>query len=157
MRRVRRFCSLGLLLSLLLTAVCQGQSADDKLQQAFRSYLDESFALRPLDATMLGDHRFDARLDDISSKARAEWLRLYRRWLEKLEKEFATSDLSANGKVDFQIFRDELVRSIWLSENTRPFEEDPRTYGSYINDSVYSLLAQSPYRKNRMSPTQSRA
>ncbi len=149
MRRVRRFCSLGLLLSLLLTAVCQGQSADDKLQQAFRSYLDESFALRPLDATMLGDHRFDARLDDISSKARAEWLRLYRRWLEKLEKEFATSDLSANGKVDFQIFRDELVRSIWLSENTRPFEEDPRTYGSYINDSVYSLLAQSTLPKEQ--------
>ncbi len=146
---VRRFRSLGLLLSLLLTAFCQGQTADDKLQQAFRSYLDESFALRPLDATMLGDHRFDALLDDISPKARAEWLRLYRRWLERLEKEFSTGDLSANGKVDFQIFRDELVRSIWLSENTRPFEEDPRTYGNYINDSVYSLLAQSTLPKEQ--------
>ncbi len=69
-------------------------------------------------------------------------------WL-KSWKRSSRRDLSANGKVDFQIFRDELVRSIWLSENTRPFEEDPRTYGSYINDSVYSLLAQSTLPKEQ--------
>jgi uncharacterized protein (DUF885 family) len=51
--------------------------------------------------------------------------------------------LSAGGKVDFKIFEQELRREIWLDENTRPFEEDPRTYGRYISDSIYSLLTQS--------------
>ncbi len=45
--------------------------------------------------------------------------------------------------------RDDLERSIWLTENTKPFEEDPRTYGSYINDSVYSLLTQSTLPKEQ--------
>jgi uncharacterized protein (DUF885 family) len=34
-----------------------------------------------------------------------------------------------------------------LTENTRPFEEDPRAYGAYINDSIYQLLVQSTQPK----------
>jgi uncharacterized protein (DUF885 family) len=36
---------------------------------------------------------------------------------------------------------------IWLEENTKPFEEDPRVYNEYISDSVYSLLVQSTLPK----------
>ena len=32
---------------------------------------------------------------------------------------------------------------IWSAENTHPFEEDPRTYGDYLEDSVYVPLTQS--------------
>ncbi len=126
------------------------QSADERLQAFFQSHLEEVFQMRPFDATLLGDHRYDHLLDDISSTARQGWLEHNRRQLEKLNREFASASLSANGKIDFQIFRDDLVRNIWLAENTKPFEDDPRTYGNYINDSVYSLLVQStlPREKN---------
>ena len=103
--------------------------------------------MRPLEATMLGDHRFDHQLDDISPAARQTWLEQYRRRLELLPAEVPYADLSRNGQIDFEILRDELTRNIWLAENTRPFEEDPRTYGSYISDSVYSLLTQSTLPK----------
>ena len=99
---------------------------------------------------MLGDHRFDHLLDDISIEARQKWLEHSRAQLEKLNKLFANnSELTAAGQIDFLIFRDELARSIWLAENTKPFEEDPRTYGGYINDSVYSLLTQSTLPKEK--------
>jgi uncharacterized protein (DUF885 family) len=114
-----------------------------KLEAFFRTYLDEVFELRPYEATLLGDHRFDHRLDDISGEARKRWLSHYQSTLEKLKTQFDEQKLSPSIQVDFQIFRDELNRNIWLSENTKPFEEDPRTYGTYVNDSVYILLTQS--------------
>lgn len=135
----------------LFGATCrlQAQSADRQLEEVFKDHLEEVFQLRPLDATQLGDHRFDHRLDDISVSARRAWLDQNRRRLESLSKQIKVSDLSDSGKIDFEIFRDELIRNIWLSENTKPFEEDPRTYGSYINDSVYSLLTQSTLPKEK--------
>ena len=33
--------------------------------------------------------------------------------------------------------------TIWLAENTRPFETDPRVYNDFVTDSVYLLLTQS--------------
>ena len=123
------------------------QTADEKLAQFFKNHLDECFKLRPLEASMLGEHRYDHLLDDISKEARAGWLAHTRRQLVKLISDIPVTELSADGKIDYEILRDDLERNIWLTENTKPFEEDPRTFGSYINDSVYSLLAQSTLPK----------
>ena len=136
-----------LLWCLTLSSTVMGQSADEKLEQFYRRHLDESFQMRPLEATMLGDHRFDHLLDDISSEARQGWLAHYKSQLKRLTDEIPYDRLSRNGQIDFEILKDDLERNIWLSENTRPFEEDPRTYGSYISDSVYSLLVQSTLPK----------
>ena len=136
-----------LLWCLTLPSTVMGQSADEKLEQFYRRHLDESFQMRPLEATMLGDHRFDHLLDDISAEARKGWLAHYRSQLQRLTNEIPYDSLSRNGQIDFEILKDDLERNIWLSENTRPFEEDPRTYGSYISDSVYSLLVQSTLPK----------
>ena len=65
---------------LLTTAIAQ--DADAKLEAFFKAHLEESFKLRPLEATMLGEHRFDHLLDDISSDARKGWLEQYRKQLE---------------------------------------------------------------------------
>ena len=103
--------------------------------------------MRPLDATELGDHRFDNLLDDISPAARASWQAQMRKQLAALPNTVKYSELTRNGQIDYEIFRDELVRSLWLAKNTRPFEEDPRTYGGYLSDSVYLLLTQSTLPK----------
>jgi uncharacterized protein (DUF885 family) len=141
---------LTLLANVFLANTCFGQGESVKLTTLFQSYLDECFALRPLDATLLGDHRFDGKLDDVSLEARQKWLDLFRHQLQKLEQHVEYDSLDRIEKIDFEIWRDELKRNIWLNENTNPFAEDPRVYGNYINDSVYLLLAQStlPLEKN---------
>jgi uncharacterized protein (DUF885 family) len=121
--------------------------ADAKLEAFFRHCLDECFRQQPSDATSLGDHRFDAALEDVSAESRAKWIEHTRRTLASLPREVDYAQLSRAGQVDFEILRHELVKSIWLHENTRPFEEDPRTYTEYINGSVYVLLTQSTLPK----------
>jgi hypothetical protein len=130
-----------LLVPLHLAFAAPGE--DDKLQAFFKSYLEQNFRQQPMAATGLGDHRFDAQLDDISPEARAGWKKLTQQTLKQLPKQVDYQKLSRAGQVDFEILQQELRRDLWLTENFRPFEEDPRTYGRYINDSIYVLLTQS--------------
>lgn len=123
------------------------ENADTKLDTFYKAYLEESFEMRPLDASLLGDHRFDHLLDDISPQARDKWLEHTRARLAALPKEISFQDLSRNKQIDFEILQFDMARNIWLTENFSPFAEDPRTYGSYISDSVYSLLVQSTLPK----------
>jgi uncharacterized protein (DUF885 family) len=123
------------------------QDADAQLQAYFKQYLDQHFRLQPTEATGLGDHRFDGLLDDISSAARERWLQLDRDTLARLPQEVKYTQLTRNGQIDFEIFQHELQTALWLTENTRPFEEDPRTYGAYFSDSVYNLLTRSSQPK----------
>src|SRR5216117_1775496 len=140
----------------LTTALCtlltglgpaQAQEAEIRLNALFKDYLDEHFRQQPLEATQLGEHRFDHLLDDVTPRAREGWLAHTRQTLQELPKKIDYAKLSRAGQIDFDIFKKELTRTIWLAENTRPFEEDPRTYNGYINDSVYLLLTQSTLPK----------
>lgn len=144
---MKRAILTGLMVVFGMTNATFAQQADEQLDAFFRAYLEELFVQRPLEATLLGDHRFDHLLDDLSPQAREGWTDLARRRLAALPKEVAFERLSPDGKVSYEILRDELNRNIWLAENTKPFEEDPRTYGGYISDSVFSLLTQSTLPK----------
>src|SRR5262249_54532314 len=113
-----------------------------KLTAFFRSYLDELFRRHPLEATRLGDHRFDDRLDDLSPKARAASLDFHRDTLRKLPAAVAYEKLTRSAQIDYEILRHHLTFRIWEGENTRPFEEDARLWNEYVSDSVYLLFTQ---------------
>ncbi|MHB8522419.1 MAG: DUF885 domain-containing protein [Limisphaerales bacterium] len=129
------------------SSAARAQDADAHLDAFFRSYLEEHFRQQPVDATRLGDHRFDNRLDDLSPKARASWVALARKTLAALPKQVDYAHLSRDGQIDFEIFKHDLETTLWLEENTHPFEQDPRVFGDCINDSVFMLLAQSTLPK----------
>jgi uncharacterized protein (DUF885 family) len=143
---------LGLSLGLLgLTSVGPGPGfaadEDGKLAAFFRQYMEEDFRLRPLEATRLGDHRFDDRLDDLSAKARAGWKERLRTTLQELARQIDHAKLSRSGQIDHDIFKHHLTRSLWLAENTDPFADDPRVYNDYLTESIYLLLTQSTLPK----------
>ncbi|MGH7971570.1 MAG: DUF885 family protein, partial [Limisphaerales bacterium] len=120
-----------------------GQTEDQNLKDFFKLYLDESFQLRPMQATEMGDHRFDAQLEDLSAEGRARWLQLTRATLASLPKRVDYTKLSRDSQIDYEILEHSLKTEEWLTDNMHPFEEDPRVYGGYINDSTYLLLTQS--------------
>jgi uncharacterized protein (DUF885 family) len=119
------------------------RAADTQLETFFKGYLDDYFKLRPLEATRLGDHRFDAQLEELTPEARAKWLALTRRALSQLRKQVDYQKLSRGSQIDFEIFEHDLKTDEWLTENTHPYEDDTRIYNGYINDSVYLNLTQS--------------
>jgi uncharacterized protein (DUF885 family) len=125
---------------------------DAKLVDFFKNYLDEEFRQRPLEATRLGDHRYDDRLDDVSPKARSAWTEHYRATLVQLPERIDYQKLSRSGQIDFEIFKHHLTRYLWmadnlhafeLGDNTGSFEQDPRMFNNYITDSVFLVLTQS--------------
>jgi hypothetical protein len=125
-------------------AQLRAASADESLAALFQSYLEARFRLEPLTATQLGDHRFDHLLENPTRAERERGLELTRRTLRDLSRTIDRNALSPDGRIDFEIFQHDLDTSLWLAANTRPFEEDPRVYNSYLSDSVYALLTQSP-------------
>lgn len=136
-----------ILLLLMLTTPALADE-DQKLAAFFKDYLEEFMKNNPLDASRLGDHRYDDRLDDLSPKARAGNLQRQKDTLGKLSKAVEYDKLSAEGKVDYQILRDSLTRTVWLAENLDPFERDPRVFNEYIADSVFLILTQSTVEKS---------
>src|ERR1041385_9107575 len=128
--------------------VARAQPAENqKLESFFKNYLEEHFRQRPLEATKLGDHRFDHLLDDVSRAARDGWLAHARKALKELPNAVDYAKVTRDGQIDFEILKHDLEAEIWLAENTHRFEEDPRAYGDYISDSVYTLLTQSTLPK----------
>jgi len=136
-----------LVLAAFAAPLSAAPTEDARLTAFFQAYLAEAFRLRPLEATRLGEHRFDHLLDDISAKARAGWTEHYRRTLAELPKQIDPAKLSRSAQIDYEIFRHNLTASLWLAENTHPFEMDPRIYNDYLGDSVYLLLTQSTQPK----------
>ncbi len=123
------------------------EDEDARLAAFFKEYLDESFHMHPMDATRLGDHRFDHLLDDLSPAARAGWKKQWQKTLNDLPKRMDYPHLTRAGQIDYEIWKHDLERTLWLVENTHPFEEDARIYNEYISDSIYLLLAQSSLPK----------
>jgi uncharacterized protein (DUF885 family) len=143
---MRNIVILRLLLAVLFAvagASVRAQEADAKLNAFFKDYLDAYFRLRPLEATRMGDHRYDSLLENLLPQSRVAWTELARKTVGDLGRQVDYAKLSRAGQIDFEIFQHELNYEIWLSENTHPYEEDPRVYNDYINDSVYLLLTQS--------------
>src|SRR5258705_12469692 len=90
----------------------QAQEADVRLDAFFKDYLDEHFRQQPLAATQLGDHRFDHQLDDVTTRARAGWQAHARQTLLELPKQVDYAKLSRAGQIDFDIFKQDLTRTI---------------------------------------------
>jgi uncharacterized protein (DUF885 family) len=118
-------------------------AADSPLETFFRRYLDERFALHPMEATVLGDHRFDDKLDDLSPSALNQSLAHLKASRKRLHQEIDRAKLSTDERINFDILDHELEASIWMRENTLPFATNPRVYNEYISDSVFLILTQS--------------
>jgi uncharacterized protein (DUF885 family) len=122
-------------------AVDFGEGPNLSFDSVFKQYLEEHFKMRPTDATEIGDHRYDGELDDVSSSARERWIKHAGKTLEELS--HVKVGAIRDDQVDYEIFTHQLQTALWLAKNRKPFEDDPRVYVGYINDSVYLLLTRS--------------
>jgi uncharacterized protein (DUF885 family) len=103
-------------------------------------YLDEMMALTPVNATLLGDHRFDGELDDVSAKGYDRRVALARELLMQLQA-LDPEQLSRANQVDARMLTSELKYQIWRIEELAEWRWNPLIYTELAGNSVYLLMA----------------
>jgi uncharacterized protein (DUF885 family) len=139
--------SLGLLLTTLLALVVQVQAApaqpaaaDARFEALGTRFIAEFGRYSPVDATALGDHRFDGDLDDLSAAGRAQNAAWVRRLLGELE-DIDRSALSRANQVDAAMLENQLRYALWSEETYRDWSWDPLVYTQLTGQALYGLLA----------------
>lgn len=133
-----RTCHISFCILTLLTA--QTFANDDDFAQLAKQYIDEFPALHPVSATLLGDHRFDGKLDEVSEKARRDEVEFCRRYLRRLAM-IERDGLSRDHQVDAALLEHQLRSTIWQLEALEEWAWNPLNYTGLAGDAVYGLVA----------------
>jgi uncharacterized protein (DUF885 family) len=115
-------------------------TADQQFEALAQRYLREAPEQSPADATSLGDHRFDDRLDDVSAagwQARLTFTELYLASLEPIDR----SKLSRANQVDALLLLHELQFDRWRLQTLQHWRWSPLLYTRTVGDALYNLLA----------------
>jgi len=113
---------------------------DQSFEALGQRYLREAQELSPVDATALGDHRFDDRIDDVSAagwQARLTFDQRYFAALDGLDR----AALSRPNQVDAILMRQELEYERWRIQTLEDWRWNPLIYTRLAGDAVYTLLA----------------
>jgi uncharacterized protein (DUF885 family) len=138
------FTSIGFLLS-------EQNEEDSKYEKIKEDYITETWKFYPTAATMAGYHKYDDKLDDLSSKS----IEKRHEALDKFNQEFVAkidrTKLSPEVQIDNEIIVYALDLELIRHESLIPWEYDPIFYNKIFNNCVRSLLAK------EFAPTETRA
>jgi uncharacterized protein (DUF885 family) len=115
-------------------------TADMRFEAISKRYLDEMMALTPINATSLGDHRFDNELDDVSTAGYERRVALARELLVQVQA-LDPTQLSRANQVDARLLTNELEYQIWRVETLAEWRWNPLIYTELTGNSVYLLMA----------------
>ena len=135
----------GLLSAVLLmlvsaTTVAATTDADARFAALSQRYVTELGRHAPVSATSLGDHRFDAELDDLGAAGRARSVAWARELLGELSR-IDRAALSRANQVDAAMLDNQLRYSVWTTEVYRDWSWDPLVYTQLAGQALYGLLA----------------
>jgi len=115
-------------------------SADTQFADLSKRWLDGFMKANPTSATQIGDHRFDAEIDDLSAEGRRASLDFSRGMLADLEKIDHTT-LSRENQVDYGMLRNQLRSDVWAIETLQGWAWDPTIYSQLSGGALYTLVA----------------
>jgi uncharacterized protein (DUF885 family) len=125
-------------------ATCQAAPVDPQMDRRFEElaerYVREFPALSPVSATLLGDHRFDGKLDQVSAESRAEEAAFLRKYLREVG-ELDAGKLSRPNQVDYALLSHHLRADLWRLEKLQEWAWNPLNYTSLAGDAAYGLMA----------------
>jgi len=113
---------------------------DQEFEQLARHYLDEFPRLSPVDATALGDHRFDDRLDEVGVEGWKAQLAFSERYLAALQP-IERARLSRANQVDALLLAHELEYQRWKVATLEDWRWNPLLYTRLAGDALYNLIA----------------
>lgn len=113
---------------------------DGKFADLSKRWLDGWMRLNPVYATQVGDHRFDAEIDDYSAQARQNVVDFSKKMLAELDA-IDAAGLSRENQVDAMILRNQLRSDIWTIETLQGWAWDPQYYSGSAGSAIYNLMA----------------
>ena len=113
------------------------ESADQQFEQLARQYVEDLLKLNPEFATSLGEHRYDAQLDDYSLGGVEQNLKIEKDYLQRLSG-IDPAGLSEVNGIDYEILRSRMESSIFALEVLREYAWNPLRYN--VGGAVYGLL-----------------
>lgn len=114
--------------------------ADARFAELSTRWLEAAFKHSPVFATAIGEHRYDAELDDLGAETRRAGLEFSRTILAELDA-IDIASLSRENQVDAQILRNQLAFDIWREAVSQDWAWDPQTYSQLAGGAIYSLMA----------------
>ena len=114
--------------------------ADAKFSDLSQRALAGWFQLSPVTATQIGEHKFDAEVDDLSAAGRQKGLEFGRKILAELDA-LDVAGLSRENQVDAAILRNQLQYDLWGSETLQSWAWDPQVYSGLAGGAIYNLMA----------------
>jgi uncharacterized protein (DUF885 family) len=115
-------------------------TAEQQFEALAQQYLRESTQRYPVNATGLGDHRFDDRLDDVSAAGWQDKLSFTELYLSALDS-IATAQLSRPAQVDALLLRHALEFDRWRLQTLAEWRWNPLLYTRLAGDGLNNLIA----------------
>ena len=122
------------------TAGETASQADAAFAALSQEWLDGWLRLNPVAATQVGDHRFDAEIDDLGATGRQAGIDFNRAILARLDA-IDTAALSRRNQVDALILRNQVRGDLWSSETLQGWAWDPQGYSGLAGGAIYGLMA----------------
>ena len=121
-----------------------GSTAVQDANAAFASLSDRALAhwtsVGPINATFLGEHRYDSEIDDLSAAGRGKALAGSQRLLAELDR-IDPASLSRENQIDAALLRNQLRYDVWGWQVSQDWAWDPQVYGQLAGNALYNLMA----------------
>ncbi len=127
------FFSLGFLLS-------QQSQEEAKFRKTVDTFFDELWKFYPTAATLAGFHKYDDKLEDLSSKAIEKRHDSLDSFSQELVTKVDKTKLSADTQIDYEMMMDAIDLELMRHENLIPWEYNPIFYNEIFFHSIRTLL-----------------
>jgi uncharacterized protein (DUF885 family) len=114
--------------------------ADDDFEQLAQQYISDLAAISPINATSIGDHGADDKVDEVDADARDRRVTRYQGYLALLDA-IDIDALSRANQIDAEMFRNALESGIWSIETLQEWAWNPLYYVNLSGNAIYGLMA----------------
>lgn len=114
--------------------------ADLAFQAQARLFIAAAMRLSPVEATALGEHRYDHRLPDVTARGRAARQRAWQAVLNGLAR-IDPANLSRDSQVDYAVLKNELAYRLWADRALQEWAWNPTVYNDIAGGALYTLAA----------------
>ncbi len=128
----------------LLAVTSPSFAADSSTDEAFRNLADEYLSelpnLSPVNATLIGDHSADHKLDQVNAAARDARRVILVDYIDSLNS-LDFDSLSRANKVDAEMLMSQLQSDLWSMDELQEWAWNPLVYIGMSGSAIYGLVA----------------